>query len=423
MGAQSRLVANVLAALSLTAGLLIPGSAAADGIDATCVLPLTKFDPVTMNIAYYDESAIYWVGAYQAVPGMRLRIDGRFPHARYMSFHVYDQAQRPLDAIADLEIAPEPGSDNPFVRGAKRDGEQRSYTAFIDFGPRPEIPEDRAPNTVYTGTGQNGLPNVNGTFFYRVYLPHNGLDETGGIGLPTVTLQTSDGGPAPRSLCSDMSKPVAPSQLHEEFAESNVDLPLGAGRRATDPVTWRKFTNVLYGLTQSDTLSEFGGSGGVFSNLHNAYLAASVSRDFGQVLVIRFRAPTFPDTRSGAKKMRAAQLRYFSMCQNEMFSQRFIACRPDDQSVVGSDGFVTYVMSTPEQRPAAATTECGVTWLPWGPSHYGTLIYRNMLPASDFAESIQASQVDHEAGTMGEYFPTSQYYADAAAYDREVGCA
>lgn len=415
-----RFIVSLAVAASLTA--VVPASAVADGVDTTCVLPPTKFDPVTMNIAYPDESAVYWVGAYQAVPGMRLRLDGEFPHARYMSLHVYDGAQRPLDAIADQDIAPEPGSENPFITGARRDAESRSYTAFADFGPLPELPADRAPNTVYTGTGQNGLPNTIGTFLYRVFTPDAGLDETGGVGLPTVTLQTTDGGPAPESMCAELSKPVAPGDLSDQIAESDEDIPLGAGSRASDPVTWRKFTNTLYGITRSETLGQYGGNGGVYSNLHNAYLVASVSRDYGQVLLTRFRAPTFPETRSGTKRTHTTELRYFSMCQNEMFTQRFIACRADDQSAIGQDGYVTYVMSTPEHRPATATAECGATWIPWGPSHNGTLIYRNMLPAKDFAESVQNTTPDEEADTMGEYFPRSRYFADSASYDREIGC-
>src|SRR3954447_23523133 len=123
-------------------------AASAQGVDTTCELPLTKTDPATVNVAYPDEAAIYWVGTYAAAPGTRLRITGRYPHARYFSFNVYDNAQRPLDALADVEIAPDPGSVNPFAAGAPRDAAARNYTAFIDFGP---IPQHRAPNTLYTG--------------------------------------------------------------------------------------------------------------------------------------------------------------------------------------------------------------------------------------------------------------------------------
>src|SRR4051812_17182393 len=199
------------AALLLLAGVCavaLPGVAGAQGLDETCELTLTKTDPATVNVAYPDQAAIYWSGSYAAAPGTRLRITGRYPHARYFSFNVYDNAQRPLDALADVEIAPDPGSVNPFVAGAPRDATARSYTAFVDFGP---IPQHRAPNTLYTGTGQNGAPNFQGTFILRVYVPDKGRDETGGVGLPTVTLeQTGSGGRPPDSACAGFAKPPVP---------------------------------------------------------------------------------------------------------------------------------------------------------------------------------------------------------------------
>ena len=419
--------AGALVALATAALAAAPGTAAAQGLDNTCVLALTKTDPATVNAAYPDEAAIYWIGAYHAIPGTRIRIDGDFPHARYMSFNVYDQVQRPLDAIADVELQPNDGSTNPFEPKAKRDAEPRSYTAYIDFGPKPVNPEDRAPNTLYTGTGQNGAPNLNGTFIYRIYTPDSGRDETGSVGLPTVTLQAEDGGPAPRSACATFTKPTPPGGLNQQIAASNADVPL-PGFPPKPDVVWRKFTNLVdsyaAGFGQNnDTTRSLGGNGGFLSNLHNAYLVARTSREFGKVLVTRLRAPSFPDTRDGAKKMPSGEVRYFSMCENELLSQRFIACRTDDQSVVGRDGFITYVMSTPENRPATATEACGATWLPWGPARSGLLIYRHMLPAPDFAEAIQFAEADREAETMGEYFPVSTYYADAGAYDREVGCS
>ena len=194
------------------------------------------------------------------------------------------------------------------------------------------------------------------------------------------------------------------------------------GRPAPEEPAWRKFVNLLYTASPSETSQELGGSGGFFSNVHNAYLAAAVSRERGKVLVTRMRAPSFPDTRRGAKRMRPAQLRYFSMCENEFASQRFIACRADDQTVVDRHGFATYVMSTPAQRPATASRKCGVTWLPWGPFRNGLLIYRHMLPSSGFEASIQRAEVEHEAETMGDYYPVSRYYADGAAYDGQAGC-
>src|SRR4051794_14122500 len=157
-----RAIVALMCALSLALGLA-PAAAPGQGVDQTCALTLTKTDPATVNVAYPDDSAIYYSGAYQLAPGTRIRIHGRFPHSRYMSFNVYDAAQRPLDGLSDVAIKPDAGSGNPFAFGAERTFDKRDYTVFIDTGPKPA---KRAPNTLYTGTGQNGAPNASGTFIY-----------------------------------------------------------------------------------------------------------------------------------------------------------------------------------------------------------------------------------------------------------------
>src|SRR3712207_3926394 len=130
-----RAIRALIAAASLAAGLALPAVAAAQGADQTCALALTKFDPATTNVAYPDDSAQYYVGAYQAAPGTRIRIHGRFPRARSMSFMVYDDAQRPLDGLSDVALAPYPGHRNPCLPGAGRTTEPPDYTMFVYFGP------------------------------------------------------------------------------------------------------------------------------------------------------------------------------------------------------------------------------------------------------------------------------------------------
>ncbi len=75
------------------------------------------------------------------------------------------------------------------------------------------------------------------------------------------------------------------------------------------------------------------------------------------------RAPAAPRTRAGEPVKGDGQTRYFS-CENEFFSQRYIACASDDQTTVRADRTMTYVVSTPQDRPANARAECGVTWIP-----------------------------------------------------------
>src|SRR5436190_489191 len=235
-----RAIVALMAAVSL-ATALAPATAAAQGVDQTCALALTKFDPATVNVAYPDDSAQYYSGAYQLAPETRIRIHGRFPHARYMSFNVYDAAQRPLDGLADVNIAPDPGGADPFRFGAVRtEDDHRDYTVFIDTGPKPQ---HRAPNTLYTGTGQNGAPNTSGTFIYRIYIPDKGRDDTGGVGLPTVTVEPADGSGAngQPSPCADQQKPSV-AGVNETVAGQ-----AGPNRPPSDsgPPRWRKFVNVL----------------------------------------------------------------------------------------------------------------------------------------------------------------------------------
>jgi hypothetical protein len=219
------------AVAALVAWLACCGAASAQA-DLTCTLALTRTDPATVNAAFPDEGAVYYSSGYQAVPGTRIRIAGDFPHARYMSFNVYDAAQRPLDALADVQIAAASGSVNPFAAGADRTAATRHYDAFIDFGP---IPEQRAPNTLYAGTGQNGAPNFGGTFIYRIYVPDEGRDATGGVGLPTVTLESTDGSAPPPSSCAQFQKPPVPGVNEQVAASNGLPVPEGGDFPGTDP--------------------------------------------------------------------------------------------------------------------------------------------------------------------------------------------
>ncbi len=418
-----RSVVGVLVSGVVSLLMAAPG-AQAQGVDQTCSLVLTKTDPATVNVAYPDEAAIYWIGAYQAVPGTRLKITGRYPRARYFSFNVYDAALRPLDAVADVEIAPDAGASNPYLVGARRDGTKRDYTAYVDFSARPE---KRAPNTMYTGTGQTPAPNVNGTLILRTYIPDAGLDETGGVGLPTVTLEQADGTGRPSdSACAAQSKPAVAGVTE---AISEAGFPASApGLTAPGQPTpnWLKFRNLVQVYNESATGNPFldsfaetsaasedaGGSGGFLSNVHNAYVYATVNRSYGDVSVTRMRAPGTPETRSGPLVMPDAQMRYFSMCTNDLASQRFIGCATDDKTAIGEDGFAEYVVSTAATRPAWATAECGYTWLPFGPNTSNVLVLRHMLPRADFTQAVQRAEPRKEAGTMGEYLPATRYVPD-----------
>src|SRR3954464_10571989 len=112
-----RFLATVVLAMALAA----PGANAA-GLDQTCELTATRFDADPVNVLFPDSSAQYWSASYRAVPGTHIRIDGVFPHARYMSWNVYDPLLRPFTHTYDQQLVP--NADDP-----------QRYALYITFDP------------------------------------------------------------------------------------------------------------------------------------------------------------------------------------------------------------------------------------------------------------------------------------------------
>lgn len=391
-------------ALSLPAGAATGTQAlAAGGPEAAGCSWGVKSNPDAVNIAYPDLDATYWAHEFVPVSGERLVIRGQYPAARYFSFHVYDSRAVPLDSAYDARIAPDPGGSNPFL-GKPRPGSGSSYTEYVDFKAAPANP---APNTVYVGVASSpGNPAPLATLMYRVYVPNGPADPAGGAPLPQLTLEAEDGTVLQSyGSCASSAIPTG-GQLNEEIANSNYPpgAPTPPIEGATNPPTWsRALTGKLIG---------------VFANQQNAYLATTISRQYGEIVVIHGRAPTFPNTRTGDPPYARRQVRYWSMCENNKESTRVISCAADYNAAI-QHHYYTYVISDPGVRPANATAGNGVTWLPWGgifPSGY--LIYRNLLPAPTFAQAVQnVGEGSSPQAVMGPYFP-SAVYCTRAAFER-----
>jgi hypothetical protein len=399
--------------------LFATAPASAAGLDQTCELTATRFDADTVNVLFPDSSAQYWTAGYRAVPGTHIRIDGIYPYARYTSWNVYDPALRPFTHRADVDMAPDAGSANPFLPGANRmtPVAQRRYTLYITFdeGFKP------GPNTIYVDPSKNPA----GVFTLRVYVPDRGLDVTGGVGIPQATWQAnSEGAPPIASPCTGLQKPgvsaITEAYAQQDGPESGPPFP---GR---NPPKWHKFTNLcqsgddlFFDNEAGDNMPDSGqspcanfGSGGFLSNMDNAYVYAGMNRGFGKAVVLRAKAPTFARTYPRARRMPSGeQLRYWSFCQNDPIDQRYIGCLRDDQVRLDKDGFFTIVVSRPADRP-----RCAKNWIPWGPQPEGVLIYRHMLPDSAFSGAIQKASYGAEQASMGDYFPVARYLTDPSAF-------
>src|SRR5436305_8344063 len=146
-GGRSRALRRALVAACLLVALAAPAAAHAAGVDQTCELTATRFDPDTVNVLFPDSSAQYWSTHYLAVPGTRIRIDGIFPYSRYTSWNVYDPILRPFAKLSDYQLVPDAGSANPFLPGADRTTpvSERHYTMFITVSPT----DNPRPNPIY----------------------------------------------------------------------------------------------------------------------------------------------------------------------------------------------------------------------------------------------------------------------------------
>lgn len=354
-----------------------------------------KADPDRVNIAWPDEGAQYWAANYALVPGTKLVLTGQFPRGRYLSFHAYE-GSAPIDGIADVAISPTSGV-NPFVERAKRDRRGTYEVLVSDQG----APADgsRAPDTLYAGRGLNGEPVRAGIILYRVYLPEG--DAQGEAPLPRLEYRDAVTG---ATITFDGSCDTARDGGGTGVVNDTVkasSFPADSPGVALQAPTW--------GVARSRPQPNHVGpatvySGNVFfANFDNEYLSLLVGRNAADVVAIRAKAPTFPDT-TGAKRMGSGEVRFWSFCSNDFPTTRYVGCVADEDAILDADGYVTIVISDPTHKPVLRPTD---NWLPAGPYEDFFVLYRHMLPSPSFAHAIQRIPTANDIRTtMGEYYPT-----------------
>ena len=141
---------------------------------------------------------------------------------------------------------------------------------------------------------------------------------------------------------------------------------------------------------------------------YTPYSSSHAGNTYGNIVMIRGKAPPFRGldrTRFGDE-----QLRYWSVCQNELATQRYVACVADHQAHPDADGYSTMVVSDVADRPPNAIAANHIDWMPWGPYPDAILLYRNMLPDADFGQAVHhVPQGTPPEQIMGEYTPVGAY--------------
>lgn len=398
---------------------------------------LVTNDDVAVNVLYPDIYAKYWIAVLPIPSEGELSLEGQYPHARYMSFNLYNPRLEPIDALADSEIVPSFGSINPSLEGGDRLSDKRDYVVKVVSGTLPE-PGQREPNTLYAyaqagEAGEAGIPVA--VAIYRVYVPDSESDRAGNVPLPRIRYTTADGQVYEGPEACDALEPVFPTEINDLFTQLPVPLPVQTGFASFNELHWLKFFGLqsstenrfnatpLGDLLHSVVPDQNNNAGGFASNVHNNYIYSVLSQDHGPLAVFEAKTPTTPATVSGEAVMGGGDMRYWSVCTYEIASQRYYDCLYDENVVHGAEQRAVFLVGREADRPSNATAECGVNWLPWGPLKTSLVMFRHMLPSPDFDEAVQnipAPSGSCEAAVMGEYFPYG-HHLDKAAFEA-LGC-
>ena len=402
------------------------GSAALAATDGPCAWAV-RADKATQNIAYPDTAATYWATAYNLGPGEQIELQGTYPAARYASFVTYQPTGGAVDVIADRDIQPDAGSRNPFAAG-RGAGEQSYRLVITGDGSTPDRPNVlRARVDEPTGTagtaptsatapsgsattstvvdraianllGGGGTEAVGGTVIYRVYAPDDPSDPAAGVGLPHASVIRADGTRQPIATCATSGPSARAIQIIDTYGPS-TDRPAPA-----QPIFIRPAAT----------------SANLYPNPDNIYLATITEHRPGRVVVVRGKAPTFPDPARGRPIRDDDQVRYWSLCTNEWRKPYPVsACAIDREVALDGDGRYTFVISTPADRPASATTDRGVTWLDWGSTDVNSvLLFRHMLANPDIPTSAFRLATGALVDPMGDYAPRGKY-CTTASFDRD----
>jgi hypothetical protein len=301
-----------LAGLFVT--LAVSVSQAAASILPVCSWPFEVSGQGLTNVATPDTNATYWVMPLDTSNWKEMVIHGTYPQARFFNFNTYTAAGSLIGTLYDAQIAPDSGSWNPFAMPTGTGAQD--YTVEI------------SPNNLGSG---NFLSAGGGGFafiVYRVYLADPGLDRTGGVGVPAVSLVDQSGNTRTLQPCPFASAETSLPNLivllrTSGFADAAnfLEQILTAANQAvgggTCSVSSKNPNPVTFPAATSGV--------GFFPNPQTTYLqTGNLCFQPGQVLVIRGKAPVYPNTYTsppGSVFQPAfdgqIQLRYWSMCNND----------------------------------------------------------------------------------------------------------
>lgn len=393
-----------LAALAFLAFASPSAHAALSTLEVGCPW-IDGIDAEKKNTGYPDTHAAYNIVSIPVNPGPSTHyvIRASLPKARSISFQTYD-GFRPgnlIDSLPDALITPvggPPPATNPAVLPDSA-GYTATYEVEVRYDNPPANPADRASNVVYAGKdSKKGA--LTKQLVYRVYLPNPGSDKRGDVGLPSVTYV------GPRGEIDLRDTPEA--GRCEQIRNGNANI-------TTFPV-------VGYGVAQPKFKPVSGAKQYVYyPNGDIIYMRTQFAARYDDLAIIRAKMPVTPVLPPVV--VPDPDVRYWSLCQNELRTSAVVECLADREMTVQPDGTINVVISKPEKRPANALPELGYDWLPHGSQDDAVAGFRQMLAkpsfAGNYAKALAAPNTSVDT-TLGEWAPQITY-CDRGTFEAHAG--
>ncbi len=355
-----------------------------------CAWPL-EFSPEGYgNVVAPDDQARYWLAPFDTNYDT-MKIEGYFPNARYFSFVVYngDASGRPVSVAGhkyDAILTPDQRSST--LDASSTPAADRSYTLCVTRN------DARCANTINVS---DAPPYSNHAWVaLRIYAPSadkalSGEALMGGRPLPKITLVGGSGSHTLEACPLPKDAPTQPDPTTHYYYDRSVnklnDLRLFLA--LFFPPSFDIFTPSDYYEPSGDRLWFAAPKEppiGLLPNPDNKYIAMQPGPyQRGRLIAIRGKAPSFPHTYQGSRKpswgSRGADVRYWSLCNNDLASPVPVVRCMVDQTAVIRDGYYTLVISDDLLRPDWLRPD--VNWLSWGDEQYPKLIFlRNMIPVA-----------------------------------------
>jgi hypothetical protein len=388
-----------------------------------------------------DTEAFYALTMVPAdMPGGHFRFHAQFPRARWFSYQAYDQTMATQGVVDDLNINPDPSSVNPFLPGQRYRRGHVSYAVDVRNVPPAQRQSPPPPNVLYAGyrmdPSTGGLIQTPSELILFTSELATGPAQQGGVPLPRLDWVVDD----PRTnvlqtqaeVCAAMkvaAQPYAPVFQYNAILDKYVWTPI-----EEPTLTHADPPMVLDPVPQNPPdvsvfrPSSYGYSEPLF-NEQEPYIFSGPSALFGRFIVIRFKAPTHPSVERGIPSTGNEQVQYWSWCAGQFESAINITtgCLPDTRAHVDRAGYVTLVVSPPDQRPVIDGKPYP-DWLQW--SGGGTALFlgeidpnpRTFSPSPYFMPPTAATDVPYAAdlipgdayeaqikAQMGAYYPQVSY--------------